>query len=164
MLVDNAMFMTSDKISECIDGLKLKNTEGFDRIPQRILIDGRDFLMGPLTVLFGMIYRDQVIPGQWLMSKIIPIHKKGEKSMIENYRPVANLCCVSKIFEKLILKRIQDLESISGISVGGNQQHGFAKSKSTVTAGLILQSLIARALDDDCYVALAGIDLSAAFD
>ena len=28
----------------------------------------------------------------------------------------------------------------------------------------ILQSLIARALDDDCYVALAGIDLSAAFD
>ena len=48
--------------------------------------------------------------------------------------------------------------------MGGNQQHGFAKSKSTVTAGLILQSLIARALDDDCYVALAGIDLSAAFD
>ena len=86
------------------------------------------------------------------------------QSMIENYRPVANLCCVSKIFEKLILKRIQDLESISGITVGGNQQHGFAKSKSTVTAGLILQSLIACALDDDCYVALAGIDLSAAFD
>ena len=38
------------------------------------------------------------------------------------------------------------------------------KNKSTATAGLILQSLIARALDDDCYVALAGIDLSAAFD
>ena len=33
MLADNAMFMTSDKILECIDGLKLKNTEGFDRIP-----------------------------------------------------------------------------------------------------------------------------------
>ena len=32
------------------------------------------------------------------------------------------------------------------------------------TAGLILQSSIARTLDDDCYVALAGIDLSAAFD
>ena len=38
------------------------------------------------------------------------------------------------------------------------------KNKSTDTAGLILQSLIARALDEDCYVALAGIDLSAAFD
>ena len=31
-------------------------------------------------------------------------------------------------------------------------------------AGLLLQSMIARALDEDCYVALASIDLSAAFD
>ena len=35
---------------------------------------------------------------------------------------------------------------------------------STVTAGLVLQSLISCALDDNCFVALAGIDLSAAFD
>ena len=38
------------------------------------------------------------------------------------------------------------------------------KNKSTVTAGLLLQSLITRALDDDNFVALASIDLSAAFD
>ena len=38
------------------------------------------------------------------------------------------------------------------------------KNKSMVTVGLILQSLITCALDDDCYVALAGIDLSSAFD
>ena len=73
------MFMTSIKIAECIDGLKLKNTEGFDRIPQRALIDGRGFLMGTLTELFKMIYRDQVIPEQWLISKIIPVHKKVTK-------------------------------------------------------------------------------------
>ena len=38
------------------------------------------------------------------------------------------------------------------------------RNKSTVTAGLLLQSLISRALDDNEYVAMAGIDLSAAFD
>ena len=53
---------------------------------------------------------------------------------------------------------------MNGVTVGGKQQHGFMKNKSTATAGLVIQSLIARALDDDCYVALAGIDLSAAFD
>ena len=72
----DVMFMTSIKIAECIDGLKLKNTEGFDRIPQRVLIDGRGFLMGPLTKLFKMIYRDQVILEQWLISKIILKHDK----------------------------------------------------------------------------------------
>ena len=51
-----------------------------------------------------------------------------------------------------------------GIFLGGKQQHGFFKTKSTVTAGLLLQSLITRALDDDHYVALASIDLSAAFN
>ena len=111
-----------------------------------------------------MIYRDQVSPEQWLMSKIIPVHKKGDKNLFENYRPFANLCCVSKSFEKLIVKRINDIEIFNGVPFGGKQQHGFIKNKSTVIAGLVLQSLIARAIDDDCCVALASIDLSAAFD
>ena len=38
------------------------------------------------------------------------------------------------------------------------------KNKNTVTAGLLLQSFIACAMDNDWYVALAGIDLSASFD
>ena len=91
MAADPVMFMTGIRISECIKDLKLKNTEGYDRIPQRILLDGLEVLIEPL-----MIYRDQAIPGQWLISKIIPVHKKGEKVMIENYRPVANLCCVGR--------------------------------------------------------------------
>ena len=97
-------------------------------------------------------------------SSLNPKVKAIQKKCIENYRPVENLCSVSKIFEKLILKRINDLEAINGIRVGGKQQHGFMRNKSTATAGLLLQSLIARALDNDEYVALAGIDLSAAFD
>ena len=61
IIADSSMFMTSLKILKCVDGLKLKNTEGYDRIPQRILIEGREPLMGPLTNLFKLIYRDQVI-------------------------------------------------------------------------------------------------------
>ena len=32
-----------------------------------------------------------------------PHFQKGDKSEILNYRPISNLCCTSKIFEKLIL-------------------------------------------------------------
>ena len=45
------------------------------------------------------------MPEQWLISKIIPVRKKGDKTMIENYRPIANLCCVSNLFEKTLCKR-----------------------------------------------------------
>ena len=69
-----------------------------------------------------------------------------------------------KIFERLILNRIAQIEELNNVDITGNQQHCFKKGRGTATAGLLLQSLIARALDDDCYVALASIDLSAAFD
>ena len=84
--------------------------------------------------------------------------------MIDNYRPVANLCSTSKIFERMILNRISEIESLNNVDITGNQQHGFKKGRGTASAGLLLQSIISRSLDDDCYVALASIDLSAAFD
>ena len=77
---------------------------------------------------------------------------------------MASLCSSSKIFERLILNRISKLESLNNTNLGGKEQHGFTKGKSTCTAGLVLQSLIARALDDDHLVLLASLDLSAAFD
>ena len=58
--------MYSERIKECVKSLKIKNTEGYDRIPQRIIIDGLDSLGKPLTKLFELVYRDKKVPGQWL--------------------------------------------------------------------------------------------------
>ena len=74
------MFMTRQNILECLDWLKLKNTKGYDRIPQRILTDGHKSLIEPLANLFKLVYKDGVVPGQWLISKIIPVHE----DVIEN--------------------------------------------------------------------------------
>ena len=49
---------------------------------------------------------------------------------MENYRPIANLCCISKIFEKLILKQIRYLEETNNLDLTGKQQHGFKKIKA----------------------------------
>ena len=73
-------FMSKNEIIECVKQLKLKNCEGYDRIPQRILIDGIDILINPLSQLFSLIYREKLIPEQWLIAKITPIHKKGNKN------------------------------------------------------------------------------------
>ena len=53
--------------------------------------------------------------------------QKGQKQNIENYCPIANLCSFSKIFEKLILKQIQKLETLNEIDITGKNQHGFKK-------------------------------------
>ena len=64
--------------------------------------------------------------------------QKGPKQQIENYRPIANLCSTTNIFERLILKRIQSIENENKVDITGKQQHGFKKSKSTTTLALQL--------------------------
>ena len=63
-----------------------------------------------------------------------------------------------------ILKQIQYLESTNKLDLTGKNQHGFKRSKSTATAGALLQSVIARAASNKCYVLMASLDLSMAFD
>ena len=161
---DSKFFMSESDIVFCIKSIKIKNCEGVDRIPQRVLVDGMDHLIIPLTYLFKLIYVTKKLPEQWLMAKVSPIHKKGIKTDITNYRPISNLCSTSKIFEKLILKRMSEIELECGADITGKEQHGFKKSRSTATAGLTIQSLIARALDaGECSI-MASVDLTAAFD
>ena len=94
--------MTENDVLKAVKSLKIKNCEGHDRIPQRALIDGIELLIKPLSVIFNKIYHTKVIPEQWLIAKINPIFKKGNTQCVENYRPISNLCSVSKNFEKLI--------------------------------------------------------------
>ena len=115
----------------------------------------------PVCELMAKIYKQKKIPEQWKMSRIIPLHKKGPKAKIENYRPISNLCSVSKVFEKLLLQRI--LETADTDTLFTSQQHGFRKGKSTVTAITELQIIISTHMDLDKYVAVASLDLSAAF-
>ena len=128
IIVQNRNFMLRSDIKECLVSLKNKRCEGFDRIPVCIFTDARDILLDPLSELFQKIYATCQLPEQWKVSKIVPIFKKGDKSKIENYRPIANLCSGSKVFEKLILKQIQYLENRNQIDLTGKQQHGFKKN------------------------------------
>jgi hypothetical protein len=44
---ENNFFMNKNDVYECLKSLKCKNSEGFDRIPQRILLDGAEILIDP---------------------------------------------------------------------------------------------------------------------
>ena len=77
-------FMSIENIVEAVQSMKNKNCEGHDRIPQKIIKDGIEWLKYPLAYLFNQIYSQKKIPEQWLIAKITPIFKKGSPSQIEN--------------------------------------------------------------------------------
>ena len=50
------------------------------------------------------------------------------------------------------------------LDLTGKNQHGFKHNKSNATPGALLQSIISSAADDKCFVIMANLDLSMAFD
>ncbi len=86
------------------------------------------------------------------------LFKNGNKKNINSYRPISNLCSASKIFERMMLKRLTDIESTKNVDITGERQHG------TVIAPKEIQSQIARRIDEGQYVAMGSLDLTAAFD
>jgi pantothenate kinase len=49
--------------------LKIQNSKGFDRILERILVDGIENIMKPLAYLVKIIYKQKKLPDQWLVAK-----------------------------------------------------------------------------------------------
>jgi hypothetical protein len=161
---DDEDFMRPSDIMKVLKNLKIKNCEGYDRLPLRIIAKGAELLLPIITKLFSKIYKERMVPNQWKVAKVIPLHKKGDNEHISNYRPISNLCPLSKIFEKLVLRRLWNIADKHRVNLTGETQHGFKPNRSTITAALTIQSIISRALNDDKYVVAASLDLSAAFD
>ena len=42
------------------------------------------------------------------MAKVIPIYKKDENSVLDDYRPISLLSTVSKIFEKTVFEQVYE--------------------------------------------------------
>ena len=79
-----------------------------------------------------------------------------------NYRPISNLSTISKIVERLCLKRL-----LSHVINSGNfnsLQSAYRKLHSTETALLKIMDDLYRMVDDRQAAVLIGLDLSAAFD
>ena len=55
-----------------------------------------------LQCFFEFAFVNGIFPENCTRAKIIPIHKKGDKTNPNNYLPISILTCFTKVFERLI--------------------------------------------------------------
>ncbi len=167
--VENEMLngdFTIEEIDTAVKSLKLNKSPGVDRINnEHLRYAGRSLLM-LLTKLFNAIFSVGYIPKTWKKGLIVPIYKGGSKPTYkcESYRPIALLCAFYKLFEKLILTRVQSWISTFSIDFPNKQQQGFTKSLNCVTTSFTLSETIWSALESDSTVFAAFLDIKRAFD
>jgi len=64
------------------------------------------FLAEPLRLIFERSYSDGIVPDVFKQSIVTPIHKKGQKTSVENYRPVSQGSIACGVFEKILVSHI----------------------------------------------------------
>jgi hypothetical protein len=96
-----------------------------------VLKAGGEVLAIPLCYIINTSITSGKFPGRWKEAKLIPIHKKGDTQDVRNYRPVANLCVISKVLETVVHDQIS--RHCIKEDIIPRSQYGFQSGKSTLT-------------------------------
>ena len=123
--------------------LDLSKASGPDCNPVVVLKNCEPELSHILAELFNKCLQEFCFPDCWRVSSVVLVFKNvGERSTAKNYCPVSLLSVVSKVFEKLINKRIVDHLVKCGLF--SDFQYGFRSSRSTADLLIVLLDRIAR--------------------
>ena len=71
--------------------VSLTKSHGHDRISIRMIKMCDKSILKPLMIIFRNCLNDGIFPMSWKKANITPIHKKGDKCTISNYRPISVL-------------------------------------------------------------------------
>ena len=149
-----------EEVEQITKNLKNNKANGHDRITNEQIKYGGKSLNKKLTELFNNILYTQTIPPEFNLSDIILIYKKGDKSDINNYRPITLSTALSKIFSKLIESRVRTQLN----QQQPREQAGFRKNYSTTDHLHSINQLIQKSNEYQLDVHLAFIDYTKAFD
>ena len=150
-----------DEINKYIRSVRTKAC-GIDEISPEIVKLSGDVISEPLAYLINLSFKTGVFPDKLKVAKVIPIHKKGNKRMVENKRPISLLNIFCKIYEKAIYNRIYNY--IEKHKLITPHQHGFRTNHSTESAIINFINNIYNALENRNHYIGICIDFSKAFD
>lgn len=117
-------------------------------------------LSRPLSLIFQTSLNAGLFLDSWKFSTISPIFKSGSKSDITNYRGIAKLLVIPKLFESIVKCKIYEKikNSISPC------QHGFVAGRSTTTNLVLFTSKLINLLEKGSQIDAVYTDFSKAFD
>ncbi len=162
--VPNSMYLSPVDSSEIYSTInKFKNKATLDtKIEPLKIANSCPVFTEILAKVINSSFQQGIFPESLKIARVVPIHKGGSKTDVANYRPISLLSSFSKIYEKLMHKRILDfLDTNSSLF---EMQYGFRPGRSCEHALLNAQNTILNSLSRNQVSLLLLIDFSRAFD
>ena len=153
-----------DQILKLIRSLDINKSHGFDQISARMLKICDSSVVKPLLIIFKNSVNEGVFPTSWKKANVTPIHKKGKKNYIANYRPISVLPICGKIFEKILYSAIYTYFQDNDIF--NVNQSGFRAGDSCINQLVSITHDIFHSFDANPSLEVRGVflDISKAFD
>ena len=152
----------SSIVFEKLASLKTGKAPGPDGWPAEVFKQCADQLCVPLSILLNKSLESSVLPDDWKIGYITPIYKKGNKTKVDNYRPVCLTSIVIKIFESIIKDTLSNY--LSDNNLLSPNQHGFVPRRSCCTQLLHALNDWTLSLDERLSTDVVYFDFSKAFD
>ncbi|RVE43981.1 hypothetical protein evm_011365 [Chilo suppressalis] len=150
------------EICKLIGSLKNSLSAGWDGIPSVFFKMGAMSLARPISHICNLCFSTGTFPAMLKRSLITPVHKAGDKTKIDNYRPISLLPTLSKILEKSITSRL--VTFLENNNFFSPTQYGFRQNMSTTNAIEDVIQQIAQNLDAKKKCLAIFLDLARAFD
>ena len=131
------------KVFEILSTLDATKTRGPDGLPPLFIRKTATGRCKTQNTMFKAVKRKRNLPKAWKIAAVSPIHKQGERKLVENYRPVSLLKIESTIFEKCIYEEL----SAHFTKFVSSKQHGFVPQRSVYKNMLLFLKKIHEALE-----------------
>ena len=152
-----------NEIRKEIGLLNSRKAPGYDLIVGDILKNLPKKAIVLLTNIYNSMLRLCYFPIQWKYAQIIMIAKPGKPPTETNsYRPISLLPVMSKVFERLILNRIEEILPVNNLIP--DHQFGFRHNHSTIQQCHRIVNKIKQCLEEKKMCASVFLDVQQAFD
>uniref|UniRef100_A0A7I4Y8T5 Reverse transcriptase domain-containing protein n=1 Tax=Haemonchus contortus TaxID=6289 RepID=A0A7I4Y8T5_HAECO len=148
------------EVRVAIASMKRGTTPGPDKISADLLRAGGYELHALLAAHMTSYLQKEKIPDQWRNSRMVILHKKGNRDDLRNYRPISLLSVLYKLFTKIILTRIsRTLDEAQPV-----EQAGFRKGFSCLDHIQAVAMVIEVCREFRMPLVLTFVDYEKAFD
>ena len=154
--------ITTDYTMKAIERLESMKNSGHDGISNTLLKVIKASISQSLTIIINQMLTTGIFPDAFKVSKVIPLYKKGDSSLLVNYRPISLLPTISKIFEKVIHDQLYDY--FDKYNLLAEQQYGFRKQHVTEYAAVKLIDHVSKEMENRKIPTNVYIDSSKVFD
>ena len=151
--------LNESTVLAALKALEVGKATGPDEIPAKLLKETASVIAPSSRKIFNKSLQLGSLQRDWKLANVVPVHKKGAKDHVENYRPISLLPIVSKVFERCVLNSIK----VHLYQVISPKQHGFCTGRSCVTNLLEALDHIGSLLDSGSQVDTIYLDMSKAF-